>query len=311
MTNSVRFSVLGPMRAWRDDVAVDLGSPQQRAVLAALLFRAGAPVTLDELVTAVWDQEPPRAAVGTARTYIHRLRRVLEADPANPTVLRSLGGGYAMPAGTLDLNDFQQWVDTAAAAEQTGRAGEAAEALDRALALWHGPALAGVPGRYAEAQRSRLAEVRLITVERRLELAITLGHYRDAVPELAALVGEDPFRERPRHLLMLALAGSGRRAEALAVFRDARQLLADELGIEPGRALQRVHRDILDGSEPVTPTRTPAETTEGTWRSRHRRAPVPPRASLATSGDRAAYARARYRRRFEQARSGPGRVTCS
>jgi DNA-binding SARP family transcriptional activator len=255
MTNSVRFSVLGPMRAWRDRAELDLGSPQQRAVLAALLFRAGALVTLDELVDAVWDDEPPAAAVGTVRTYIHRLRRALETDPGRPSVLRSLGGGYTMTAGPLDLHDVQRWIDAAAAAERAGRTGEAAEALDRALAVWRGPALSGVPGRYAEVQRARWAEVRLNTVERRLELAVVLGRYGDALPELVALVGEHPLRERPRHLLMLALAGAGRRAEALAVFRDTRRFLADELGIEPGPALQRVHRDILAGGEPSAPAR--------------------------------------------------------
>jgi DNA-binding SARP family transcriptional activator len=260
MTNSVRFSVLGPVRAWRDGVEIDLGSPQQRAVLAALLLRAGALVTLDELVAAVWDDELPAAAVGTVRTYIHRLRRALEADPGHPSVLRSLGGGYTMTAGPLDLDDVQRWIDAAAVAERAGRTHEAAEALDRALAVWQGPALSGVPGRYAEAQRARWAEVRLNTVERRLELAVVLGRYGDALPELVALVGEHPLRERPRHLLMLALAGAGRRAEALAVFRDTRQLLAAELGIEPGLALQRVHRDILAGGEPAAPPPPPSRT---------------------------------------------------
>jgi len=248
MTDTIRFCVLGPVRAWRDGVELDLGSPQQRAVLATLLFRFGTHVTLDELVAALWDDEPPRSAVGTARTYIYRLRRVLESDARGLTVLLSRGGTYTIVGGTVDLNDFQQLVASATAAQQAGRTAQAAEDLDRALRLWRGPALAGVPGRYAEAQRIRLAEMRLIALERRLELAITSGH-REAVPELIALVDEYPFRERPRQLLMLALANSGRRADALAVFRDVRRLLSDELGIEPCTALQRIHREILDGEE--------------------------------------------------------------
>ncbi|GII52744.1 hypothetical protein Pth03_11330 [Planotetraspora thailandica] len=250
MTNTVRFNVLGPVRAWREGAELDLGSPQQRAVLAVLLFHGGALVTLDELVAAIWDDEPPRTAVGTTRTYVHRLRRVLERDPGKPTLLRSAGGGYAINSRTVDLHDFQQRLDAAAVAEHAGRAAQAAEELDQALAMWNGPALAGVPGRYAEAQRARLAEVRLTTMERRQEIAIALGHHRDAVPELTALVGEHPFRERARQLLMLALAGSGRRADALAVFRDAHRLLADEFGVEPGPELQRIHREILDGEAP-------------------------------------------------------------
>lgn len=255
MTNTVRFHLLGPVRAWRDGAEIGLGSPQQRAVLAMFLFRGG-PVTLDELVAGIWDNEPPRTAGGTTRTYIHRLRRVLDLDPANPTLLRSLGGGYTITGATVDLNDFQERLDAAALAERTGRTAQAAQELDQALAMWNGPALAGVPGRYAEAQRARLAEVHVMALEHRQEMAIALGDHRDAVPELTALVSAHPFREKARQLLMLALARSGLRAEALAAFRDARQIFADELGIEPGPALQRMHHKILNGEDAPATRRT-------------------------------------------------------
>lgn len=255
---SVRFSVLGPVRAWDGETALSSGSPQQRAVLAALLLRQGETVTATELIDALWGNEPPSQALAAVRTYASRLRKVL-----GPKVLVSESGGYAIwvPEGALDVMVAQ---DLTAAAERAKSAGDlpfASELLGRALALWEGEALAGVPGTYAETQRSRLEEWRLQLREARLDMELARGHHAEAVSELTALTAAHPLRERLRELLMLALYRSGRQAEALAVYADTRRLLAEELGMDPSPGLsqlqQRILRADLDLAEPPAPTGEP------------------------------------------------------
>src|SRR5690606_32207110 len=170
---ALRFCVLGPVRAWRGDEPVATGSPQQRALLAALLLREGRTATAAELIDALRGEEPPSPALAALRTYASRLRKV--HDP-----------------GLL-------------ASESGGDAGRARAGLDRALALWDGEALAGVPGPYAEAQRARLEEWRLQLLETRLDMDLEQGCHAEAVSELTALTAAHPLRERPRELLMLAL----------------------------------------------------------------------------------------------------------
>ncbi|MBQ0984585.1 winged helix-turn-helix domain-containing protein [Streptomyces sp. F63] len=238
----MRFSVLGPVRAWRNAEQLPTGSPQQRALLAALLLHGGRTATAAELIDALWGEEPPSAALAALRTYAARLRKVLTAE-----VLVSGSGGYALRtgAGSVDLADAQR---LAADAEKLRSAGERAQARDmfnKALALWDGEPLAGVPGPYAEAQRERLKEWRLQLSETRLGLDLELGRHAEAVSELTALTAAHPLRERLRELLMLALYRSGRQAEALAVYADTRRLLAEELGLDPCTGLRELHQRIL------------------------------------------------------------------
>ncbi|HEV7626533.1 MAG TPA: BTAD domain-containing putative transcriptional regulator, partial [Streptomyces sp.] len=175
----------------------------------------------------------PRAATGMVRSYISRLRHILE--PATP--IESIGGGYAIVAPTLDLTEFQRLLT----------AGDAAS-LRAALRLWHGTPLSGING--FEAERVRLEQLRLKAIEDLAAADIEAGHHADAVAALSELITEQPLRERPRELQMLALYRSGRQAEALDVFTRIQHLLEDELGLYPGPELREMQRRIL-ASDPT------------------------------------------------------------
>ncbi|WP_326796488.1 tetratricopeptide repeat protein [Streptomyces sp. NBC_01808] len=260
----VRFALLGPVRVSRAGRPLSMGSPQQRAVLAVLLLRGGRHVAVDELVDAVWGEDPPRDATGTIRTYVSRLRRALGPDA---DLLRGEAGGYAvhLRAGAeLDVETAARLAAEADAARAAGDVERAGELRRGALDLWDGDPLAGLPGPYAERQRTRLAEWRLSLLEGQLELDVETGRRAEAISELTALTAAYPLRERFRELLMLALYRSGRQAEALAVYTDTRRQLTDELGVEPGRELAALQQRILRGMDqpapaPVTASVAPAQ----------------------------------------------------
>ncbi|MET9887577.1 BTAD domain-containing putative transcriptional regulator, partial [Streptomyces sp. NPDC006430] len=242
-TADLRFAVLGPVRAWRGAEALPTGTPQQRALLAALLLRDGRTATMPELIDAMWGEAPPPQALAVTRTYASRLRKVLPAS-----YLVSESGGYALrlPPGSLDLDVARSLAADAEKARAAGDRALACTFLARALDLWDGEPLAGVPGPHAETERTRLAEWRLQLLEARLDLDLEVGHHAEAVSELTALTAAHPLRERLRELLMLALYRSGRQAEALAVYADTRRLLADELGVEPRPELAALQQRILN-----------------------------------------------------------------
>ncbi|MEW2130678.1 BTAD domain-containing putative transcriptional regulator [Streptomyces sp. NPDC005435] len=254
----LRFAVLGPVRAWRGAEPVPTGSPQQRALLAALLLREGRTATAGELIDALWDTEPPPRALAAVRTYASRLRKALGAG-----VLVSESGGYAVRGlgeGALDLTTAQELAARAEKARHTGDLTEARETLRLALALWDGEPLAGVPGPYAETQRVRLDEWRLQLLESRLDMDLERGGHAEAVSELTALTAAHPLRERFRELLMLSLYRSGRQAEALAVYADTRRLLAEELGVDPRPGLSELQQRILRADPALAgPSEPPAE----------------------------------------------------
>ncbi|MEV7319436.1 BTAD domain-containing putative transcriptional regulator [Streptomyces sp. NPDC093970] len=257
---ALRFSVLGPVRAWRGGQPLNTGSPQQRALLAALLLREGRTATAGELIDALWGPEPPSQALAAVRTYASRLRKVLD-----PGVLVSESGGYAVRGlgeGALDLVVVQDLAAEAEKARSGGDLGRARELLGDALSRWDGEALAGVPGPYADAHRVRLDEWRLQLLESRLDMDLEQGCHAEAVSELTALTAAHPLRERFRELLMLALYRSGRQAEALAVYADTRRLLAEELGVDPRPGLRELQQRILQAdpslAEPSAPAAQPA-----------------------------------------------------
>ncbi|MFI6084194.1 AfsR/SARP family transcriptional regulator [Streptomyces sp. NPDC051217] len=238
----LRFGVLGPVRAWRDGELLPSGSPQQRALLAALLLRDGRTATAGELIDAIWGESAPSQALAAVRTYASRLRKVL-----SPGVLVSESGGYALYTrpDALDLSMAQELAAAAEKERTSGNRQQARVLINKALGLWDGEPLASVPGPYAETERARLDEWRLQLVEGRLGIDLELGRHAEAVSELTALTAAHPLRERLRELLMLALYRSGRQAEALAVYADTRRLLADELGVDPRPELSRLQHRIL------------------------------------------------------------------
>ncbi|WP_413803698.1 BTAD domain-containing putative transcriptional regulator [Streptomyces iranensis] len=230
------------MRVWRGERVLPPGQPQERAVLCALLLRQGKTVTRDELVDAVWGEHSPPRAIAALRTYAFRLRKAL-----GPGALVSDAGGYAVRLApqAMDLTECEALETRAKRARAEGDLPRARNLLRRAAALWSGEPLAGVPGPYAYSQRGRLAQWRLALLEARVELDLELGLHTEVVSELTTLCAEDPLRERPRTLLMLALYRSGRRTEALGVYNDTRRLLADELGLDPSPELAQLHQRIL------------------------------------------------------------------
>ncbi|TMS00457.1 AfsR/SARP family transcriptional regulator [Nonomuraea basaltis] len=248
--SGLRFAVLGPVRAWRDGRELDLGTPLQRSILGMLLLREGHAVTPNEMIDAVWGEEAPPRALGALRTYVSRLRTVLEPDrPARsrPELLTSIGRGYALqlPDGALDLTRFERVSREAEAARKGGRLREAGEGLRAALALFEGEPLAGTVGPYAEHQRDRLIERRISVIETLMDVDLELGNHAKIVSELIALTADHPLRERLRAQLMLALYRCGRQGDALNVFTETREALIDELGIEPGPELAALHQRIL------------------------------------------------------------------
>ncbi|MEU8876705.1 BTAD domain-containing putative transcriptional regulator [Streptomyces javensis] len=203
---------------------------------------------MSELVDAVWETPPPQA-IAALRTYAWRLRRAL-----GPGVLLTDAGGYALrfQPEALDLDVCQGYDAQAKDARREGDLHKARKLLHMADMLWDGQPLAGVPGPYAYAQRSRLEEWRLALLETGLELDLELGRHAEAVSELTALIPEHPMRERLRALLMLALYRSGRQAEALGVYTDTRRLLAEELGVGPNPELALLHQRILRADPALT-----------------------------------------------------------
>jgi DNA-binding SARP family transcriptional activator len=249
MNTDLRFEILGPVRGWHENTELDLGSPQQRAVLAILLLSPGWQVSVNLLIDAIWGEDPPRAAPGTVRTYISRLRHLLDSVTGNQAaeLIKSIGGGYTLLPGsvTVDLDLFTRRVEEAREARSGKDTALAATLLREALALWRGMPLAGVQGPYADAQRTRLTEVHMAVTEERLAMDIESGDHKATIAELQALRTEYPLREKLGELLMLALYRAGRQADALSVFADERRLLRDELGIDPGPGLRDMHERIL------------------------------------------------------------------
>lgn len=276
--SELRFEVLGPVRARRGGQVLPSGSPQQRALLAALLLRDGRTATAAELIDALWGDDPPSQALATVRTYASRLRKTLGQD-----TLVSESGGYAVRIhrDALDLTHAQ---DLAAEAEKARSGGDRCQArtlINKLLGLWDGQALASVPGPYADNQRTSLEEWRLQLTETRLDLDLEVGCHAEAVSELTALTAAHPLRERLRELLMVALYRSGRQAEALAVYADTRRLLAEELGVDPRPELAQLQQRILQADEdlarpadepapapaPVRPAQLPATVPDFTGRA--------------------------------------------
>ncbi|MFE7277032.1 BTAD domain-containing putative transcriptional regulator [Streptomyces sp. NPDC057623] len=245
----LRFGLLGPPVLYEAGHAVrTISSPKVRALLAALLLEGGRVVSVDSLTDALWGGAPPASARASLHNHVTRLRRLLD----DPERLRAVPPGYVLRVGEGEL-DVDVFVSRVAAARSahTGRDWErTVRECAAALALWRGTPLAGLPaevGGYALVQR--LAEARLLLLELRYDAGLAVAGARlDAlVPELTALTAEHPLRESFHRHLMLALHRTGRRAEALAVHRDLRTRLIEELGVEPGAGVREAHVEVLRG----------------------------------------------------------------
>ncbi|MER6948233.1 BTAD domain-containing putative transcriptional regulator [Nonomuraea sp. NPDC000554] len=224
------------------DGPIVLGSPKQRTVLAALLLNVGSTVSDDRLLALIWGEQPPRTAITRLQVYVHELRALLGKDR-----IRRLGAGYRIRVGEgeLDLELFERHRTAARAHAEAGRHADAVLRLRAAAALWRGPALAGTSATLIEQERPGLEDRRVCALEELYESELALERHAEVVGELHTAVIEYPLHERLLGQLMLALHRCERRADALAVYRDARQRLVDELGIEPGQALRRLHQQLL------------------------------------------------------------------
>jgi DNA-binding SARP family transcriptional activator len=240
----MEFRVLGPLEVVDDGGRpIPLGGARQRALLAALLLHANETVARDRLMDELWGDQPPASGAKALQVAVSQLRKSL-----GDGILQTRPGGYVLEVGPdqLDANRFERLREEARASLAAGNAERAAETLRRALGIWRGPALADVAYEsFARIEAERLEELRLAALEERIAADLARGRDAELVPELEALARSHPFRERLKEQLMLALYRSGRQAEALEVYRHARRLLADELGIEPSLALQELERRIL------------------------------------------------------------------
>jgi predicted ATPase/DNA-binding SARP family transcriptional activator len=257
----VQFRALGPLEVSDRGQSLDLGTPRQRRLLGLLLLHAGDSVTYDRLADGLWDGEPPPTARHTLQVYVHRLRLTL-GDQAGRLETRRLGYQLKVVDGELDTRSFEDLVADGRRALVRGDTQAATSQLETALGLWHGlpfEDLGDLPA--FEAERARLEALRLTAVEDRVDAALALGHHDAIMTEVEGLLTDHPYRERLWGQLMLARYRAGQ-ADALAAFCRARGMLADELGLQPGRWLCRLQEQILlqdpalDAPEPARPAAT-------------------------------------------------------
>lgn len=238
-----RYTVLGPLEVHAGGAPLRLGSPQQQATLAILLLRDdGRPVSLDTMIGALWAEKAPPSAITTMRTYVHRLRRIgIPIDAA--------GRGYRVvaPPEAIDVHRAEAHL-----------AGGGTRTLSAALDLWTGTPLMGLPGPFAEEFRSRAEDLRRGIEERLYTAEIGRGRASAVVAPLTRMLAANPYDERSRELLMLALHRTGRRAEALATYQEGRELLASDLGVDPGSRLQELFLRLLRDEAELPRDRTDA-----------------------------------------------------
>src|SRR5215211_1034019 len=241
--NRMEYRILGPLEVRVGDRPVELRGARQRELLAVLLLHPNEIVASDRLIDELWPGDPPSTAAKINQNSVSQLRKLLEPDVL---VTRSPGYVLRVEPGELDANRFERMVEESRAELAAGAATEARERLRAALALWRGPALVDfTDAPFARVEAARLEELRLAATEDRIEAELALGSHADLVAELESLAAQHPLRERLRGQLMVALYRSGRQAEALRVYHETREILVEELGLEPGPALQRLERAVL------------------------------------------------------------------
>jgi DNA-binding SARP family transcriptional activator len=242
----LEFRILGPLEVVDERVGpVDLGGPRQRATLAILLLNANRAVSVDQIADDLYAGAAPVTALKQVQRQISELRKALGSESLIET--RSPGYVIRLAPEQLDLTVFERLAAEASESEAAGDTERAGGLLRAALDLWRGEALADLSYEpFARAPIERLEEIRLLVLEQRIAADLAVGRHARLIPELEQLVVEHPLRERFRGQLMLALYGSGRQAEALEAYRQAREALVEECGIEPGLALRQLERQILE-----------------------------------------------------------------
>ena len=259
------ISILGPLEVRADDRAVPLGGVKPRALVAMLALHANQPVSAEHLARGLWGDDAPAGAVKTVQVHVSRLRKAL----GDPDVLTTTPAGYLLRVrpGELDAERFEELVADARRELSAGRAEPAGAVLRDALGLWRGAPLADLADHpFAPAEIARLEEQRLGAVELRVEADLAAGRHAELIAELERLTREHPWRERLHAQRMLALYRSGRQADALTAYRSAREVLVEELGIEPGTELRQLHQAVLDHDPSLDRPRAP--TPRGALRAR-------------------------------------------
>jgi DNA-binding SARP family transcriptional activator len=235
----LEFRILGPVEVLKDGLAIAVGGQKQRALLALLLLDAGRVVPVERIVDALWGERPPKTAPTSLQNFVSHLRKSLGAE-----ILVTRSPGYLLQVAPeqLDLGRFTILVEAAKRLPAEERVAK----LREALALWRGLPLADFAlDDFAQPEIGRLEELRVAALEERIDAELEAGAHAELVGELEVLVEEQPLREGLRRQLMLALYRSGRQAEALQVYHDARRVLVDDLGIDPSRSLRDLHGSIL------------------------------------------------------------------
>jgi predicted ATPase/DNA-binding SARP family transcriptional activator len=270
----MEFRILGPLEVHGETGAIALSAGKPRAILALLLLRRNEPVSAEQLVLALWGNDAPPSVVKRLHVHVSRLRRAL----GDPGALTTTPAGYQLRVrpDELDAESFARLADEGRAALAAGGPERADELLRRALELWRGPALADVAlEAFAQPEIARLEEQRLGALEARVAADLDLGRHAELVAELRRLVAEQPWRERLHAQLMLALYRSGRQADALDAYRQARQTLIEQLGLEPSGELRRLEQAVLD-HDPALTSHRPRGNGASAHTPKHAPARVPP-----------------------------------
>ena len=250
------FRILGPVEVWTGQDWAKIGAGKQRSVLATLLLRPGEVVSTDALIDQVWPDKPPARAANLVSVYVHHLRRLIGDAEGLVLVTRAPGYQVVPGPGELDADRFAALVGEGRQALASGAPDRAVELLDEAVGLWRGRALADVPATpLVAAEADRLEESRIEALELRAEASLACGRHAEVVPEVRRLLADNPLQEKLWALLIRALYGAGRQAEALEVYEQARNTISDELGVDPGAELRQLYHQILnaDDDQPAIP----------------------------------------------------------
>ncbi len=255
----MEFRVLGALEVIATDGPVTLGGRRERIILAMLLVEAGRVVPIERLIDAVWEHDPPETAAKQTRNTVGRLRGIL-ASSGGQAPIETVADGYRLDASAIevDVRQFESEVTRARIAASAGDLAAAVGLLDQALARWRGPALAGLAARPLQGAATGWNEQRLAAQFTRIDHRVAMGMHEQVIAELAILVAEHPLRGKPVELLMIALHRCGRQAEALAAYSALRARLAEELGLDPGPDLQRLHQQILEADPAIVAPSMPA-----------------------------------------------------